>query len=95
MNGLVKTIYMAQNRDTGRDGAISKLDQWTAVLEATLVTFAIALIPDLIVLGGPPTCITDIWKPFMSALLMAVYTYSRARGINIPDEVRRTEPDSE
>ena len=90
-SGLVKVIKMAQDKDIGKNGGITKADQWYAVFEATLVTFFIALIPDLIVLGGPPTCIAEIWKPFMSAMLMALYTYSRARGISIPDEVNRNE----
>jgi len=89
MNGLVKIIYQAQNNDVGKDGTISKADQWAAVLEATLVTFFIALLPDLIVLGRPPTCIAELWKPFMSAALMALYTYSRARGITTDEEVKK------
>jgi len=88
-SGLTKVIYMAQNKDTGKNESITKMDQWAAVFEATLVTFFIALLPDLIVLGGPPASIADIWKPICSAMLMALYTYSRARGITIPDEVRK------
>lgn len=87
MKGLTEVIYMAQEKEQGRDGVISKMDQWAAVFEATLVSFFIALIPELIVLDGPPSTLGEVWKPFLIAMLMALYTYSRARGIQLPDEV--------
>jgi len=55
------------------------------VLEIVAVTFLMGLIPDLIALGRPPTSLTEIWQPIMSALLIALYAYARVRNIEIPD----------
>lgn len=57
---------------------------WTTIkliLEDMIVTFLITLIPELILLGRPPQSILEIWVPLLSAVLMAIYSYMRMRGI--------------
>lgn len=81
---MAKLIYMAQEKDlSGTHETISKYDAMAAVFEVTLVTFFITLLPKLIALGRPPVTLVECWEPLLSSALMALYTYSRARGLNI------------
>ena len=84
-----RVIMAAQRKDIeGTSEPVTPYDAWAAVIEVTLVTFFISFITEMLALGGPPATLAECWKPVLASLLMALYTYSRARGIVIPDEVR-------
>ena len=76
---------LAANEKPGAGAGRKTLIKALLVLEIVTVTFFIGLIPDLIALGRPPTSLTEIWQPVMSALLIALYAYARVRNIEIPD----------
>ena len=85
-----RLIMAAQRKDIeGTNEPVTPYDAWAAVIEVTLVTFFISFITEMLALGGPPATLAQCWKPLLASLLMALYTYSRARGIVIPDEVRK------
>ena len=87
-----RIIMAAQRKDLeGTEEHVSAYETWAAVMEVTIVTFLITFVTEMLALGGPPAALADCWKPLMASILMGLYTYSRARGIVIPDEVREPE----
>lgn len=69
---------MKANTVSLKNSPVKKIN---VVLEDAVVTFFITLLPKLIELGRPPTSINEIWTPLLSSLLMALYSYTRLRGI--------------
>jgi len=61
-------------------------EAWKVVLEDAFITFLMVLIPKLILLGHPPTSLAEIYEPFLSSLLMGIYSWARYRNIQIPKE---------
>lgn len=76
------SVFAIVNQKPNTGSGTTKTDKVWAILEAVIVTFIITLIPSLIDLGRPPTCIEEVWVPILSSLLMAIYTYARLRGID-------------
>jgi len=79
-------ILMSNEEDIDRiDGedVLEWAKQVAAILEIVLVTFLASLLPDLITLGAPPYDLEVIWKPLVSALIAALYVYTRIRNITV------------
>ena len=75
-----------RSRSSSNSSGIVIPDYWALILEDMIVTFLVTLIPKLILLGRPPVSIVEIYVPLLSALLMALYSYMRARGIEPREE---------
>ena len=71
-----------------KDGVVED-GQWFAILELTMVTFFMTLIPKFLALGRPPITLAECWEPVLTALLMALYSYARARNIEVTTKVER------
>ena len=56
---------------------------WAVALEDAVVTFLIVFAGLMIKFQGIPP-LDALWTPFWSALLMAVYSWARVRGIQHP-----------
>lgn len=74
-------IYATVHERPNTSSGTNKIDKLLAILEVILVTFIATLIPYLIELGRPPTCIEEVWVPVLSSILAAIYTYMRIRDI--------------
>jgi len=75
-------VFAAVHQKPNSGSGTTKTDKVWAIVEAVVVTFILTIIPSLIDLGRPPTCIEDVWVPILSSFLMAAYTYARLRGID-------------
>jgi len=82
-------FYTVANESDGKDPAWERLEYWIAIIEIVVVTFIVSLIPDLIVLGHIPNEWSELWEPFLSALLIAIYAYMRVRGIEVQKKAER------
>jgi len=82
MSRFTDLIMAAQVRDGTGDGSA-----WGAILEVTVVMFFVALIPKLIVMDPQDMHWYDFWEPMLSAALAALYTYVRARGISLEENI--------
>lgn len=71
------------------DGTAGENDcgKWSAIFEVTLIMFFIALIPKLIIMDPRYLHWYDFWEPVLSAMLAAGYTYIRARGIKLEENI--------
>ena len=81
-------LMMAQLKDGTADIRSTsevKVSKWGAIAEVVLVMFFIVLIPKLIILDPRTMVIWDLWEPMLSSLLAGVYTYARARDLDMED----------
>ena len=53
---------------------------WMVALEDAVITFLIVFSGAMIKFRGVPP-LDEVWTPFWSALVMAVYSWARVRGI--------------
>lgn len=82
MASFPQIIMAAQvQKGTSNGGA------WSAVLEVVVVMFFVALIPKMLVLDPQNMRWYDLWEPMLSAVLAALYTYVRARGIKLEEVI--------
>jgi hypothetical protein len=79
MSRFTELIQAAQVRDSV-SGTSSR---WKAVLEIVVVMFFISLIPKMIVMDPQNIHWYDFWEPLLSAILAGIYTYSRARDLDL------------
>ena len=77
-------ILMSDPIVSGPDGSA----KWSAIFEATLMMFLVALIPKLIILDPSDIHVIDLWEPILSAAMAAIYTYIRARGIKLEENIK-------
>jgi len=80
------SIFAHANRKPNESSGKTVVDKWGAVWEAVIVTFLITLTSKLIELGRFPTCLDELWMPFLASFLMALYAYVRARGMEIEED---------
>lgn len=55
------------------------------IVELVIVCFLSSFLPDLLTIGYPPT-LEQLYKPIISALIVALYAYAKIRNISLEDE---------
>ena len=86
MTGYFELVLAAEQKKKANSPERASAQRWIAVLEVCVITFMVVMIPDLILLGRPPENLTEVWKPFLSALLASIYAYVRVKAIEIKNE---------
>lgn len=80
------SLFVHANRRPNESSGRTVIDKWGTVIEAVIVTFLITFTSKLIELGRFPTCLEELWMPFLASFLMALYAYVRARGIELDED---------
>ena len=80
MSSFTSLIMAAQVGDGSKS-----VDKWGAVFEVTLIMFFAALLPKLIGIDPTSLNVASLWEPVLSAMIAALYTYRRARDIEVAD----------